>query len=208
MFTSRQFEIIEASARACVPDEELSVYNNLAAANSQLDQPFNQQQLAIIAFCAEECYRQGSDAISVLWFVQAWDRAIACKAAGAKLGEQLLDELAIMIEPTKNADGYRRTVVTRKGGVVIGSRPENIARDMGEFEMRIEVFVADGTDGWQPVTAQSLYERFEDIHPRKDGNGRLGKIIYNWLTDTLSDPQFPAEPERFKDKGPDEPESE
>lgn len=205
MFTSRQFEIIEATARDCVPEEELSVYQRLASANSQLDDQFSEQQLAIIAFCAEECYRQGSDAISVLWFVQTWDRAIACKAAGAKLDEQLLDELAIMIEPNKNADGYRRTVVTRKGGIMIGSRPEHIARDMGDFEMRVEVFLEDGTDGWQPVTAQSLYERFEEIHPRVDGNGRLGKIIFNWLLDKLSEPQFPEEPERFKDKGSDDP---
>lgn len=43
------------------------------------------------------------------------------------------------------------------------------------------------------VTAEEVYQRFEEIHPCHDGNGRVGAILYNWLNDTLHDPIHPPE---------------
>lgn len=38
------------------------------------------------------------------------------------------------------------------------------------------------------MTPDEAYLEFEMIHPFVDGNGRVGKILHNWLNDTLHDP--------------------
>jgi fido (protein-threonine AMPylation protein) len=41
------------------------------------------------------------------------------------------------------------------------------------------------------MTPDEAYLEFEEIHPFVDGNGRAGKIIFNWLADSLGDPKMP-----------------
>jgi Fic/DOC family protein len=41
------------------------------------------------------------------------------------------------------------------------------------------------------LTPAEFYHEFELIHPFVDGNGRVGKILFNWLNGTLLDPIFP-----------------
>jgi fido (protein-threonine AMPylation protein) len=43
------------------------------------------------------------------------------------------------------------------------------------------------------MTPEQAYYEFEIIHPFRDGNGRTGKIIYNWLMGTLRAPVFPPD---------------
>jgi hypothetical protein len=40
----------------------------------------------------------------------------------------------------------------------------------------------------EELTADDFYLAFERIHPFRDGNGRVGKILHNWLLGTLHDP--------------------
>jgi hypothetical protein len=42
------------------------------------------------------------------------------------------------------------------------------------------------------TTPDEKYHIFELIHPFVDGNGRVGKIVYNYLMGTLHDPEFPT----------------
>jgi Fic/DOC family len=44
------------------------------------------------------------------------------------------------------------------------------------------------------------YRLFELVHAGRDGNGRVGKVLYNWLLDKLDDPEFP--PNLFGGDGP------
>ena len=43
------------------------------------------------------------------------------------------------------------------------------------------------------ITPEVFYQRFEEIHPCHDGNGRVGALLYNWLQATLNDPVHPPE---------------
>jgi len=40
-------------------------------------------------------------------------------------------------------------------------------------------------------TPAEAYREFQEIHPFRDGNGRVGKIVFNLLNGTLHDPQMP-----------------
>ena len=52
-----------------------------------------------------------------------------------------------------------------------------------------EYFAAYGFDvSTFEGTADDAYLEFQRIHPFVDGNGRVGKILHNWLNDTLHDP--------------------
>jgi fido (protein-threonine AMPylation protein) len=41
------------------------------------------------------------------------------------------------------------------------------------------------------IDADAAYREFQTIHPFRDGNGRTGKILYNYLRGTLADPVMP-----------------
>ena len=41
------------------------------------------------------------------------------------------------------------------------------------------------------MTPEEAYKEFQIIHPFEDGNGRVGKIIYNKLKNSLDNPTFP-----------------
>lgn len=43
----------------------------------------------------------------------------------------------------------------------------------------------------EPDFAACAYFSFEHVHPFPDGNGRSGKIVYNWIRGTLDEPEFP-----------------
>jgi hypothetical protein len=158
---------------------------------------WTEEQLAVIKFCAEECERQKSGALSVFWMVNAWNNAMDLKHTGERLTDQMVLRLAEMVEPDL-CQGWRTSTVTIRG-VVAGSSPAHVQSDMTELGLMLDAYAAGENPQLfgQPLTAQWLYERFEDIHPREDGNGRTGKIIFNWLLGTLDAPQLPKEPDRF-----------
>ena len=39
--------------------------------------------------------------------------------------------------------------------------------------------------------AEHAYHIFQMIHPFRDGNGRTGKILFNWLRGSLNYPEMP-----------------
>ncbi|RTL41729.1 MAG: Fic family protein [Candidatus Melainabacteria bacterium] len=200
-FNNGQLTLLATAAVVCAEpydgettlSDEMAVYDMIANYTSG----WTAEQLAVLKFCAEECERQRSGAISVYCMVNAWNHAIDCQHAGARLNDEMVLKLAEMVEPNLKA-GWRTTTVTI-GGIVAGSQPEYITRDMTELGLMLDAHASGQNPEHfgQPLTAQWLYERFEDIHPREDGNGRTGKIIFNWLTGTLDAPQLPTEPDRF-----------
>ena len=139
---------------------------------------FTDYQLAIITFCAEECARQKSGEASVAWMVNAYQYAVERYAVQNTITEEDVLAMAAMIEPEQNANDYRKVPVSFASGEVIGW--ENIERQIGN--------VLGAQDVLNPT---EFYTEFEKVHPHKDGNGRLGAILFNVKNGTLFRPVVP-----------------
>lgn len=148
---------------------------------------FSDYQLAMIQFCAEECHRQQSGETSVAWMINAYQYAVAHYCVMNTITEEDVLTMAAMIEPEQNANGYRRVPVSFRSGEVIGH--ENIERQVAN--------VLEAQDVLNPT---EFYTEFEKVHPHKDGNGRLGAILFNVKNGTLFCPVTP--PAVFQDATP------
>ena len=136
--------------------------------------------LDIVRFCAIECELQVSGAYSVYNMVNAWDAAIyRYEQAGAD-GFTEADILALgyLVEPTKNARGFRQCPVWV-------SRNEKLSWPL------IPGALYGICQGFGEVVPATWFKEYEDIHPFVDGNGRTGVILFNWLNDSLLNPEWP-----------------
>lgn len=137
--------------------------------------------LAIVKFCAEEVDRQGRGAIQVWSMVEAWDYAMSCGARSSRdiYGTiQMLQHCGYLIEPTKNDGAWR------KCGVRVGSYVAPMANEVPELMLAYAKTLDD-------ISPAEAYLALMKIHPLMDGNGRLGKIVFNWLNGTLDKPIMP-----------------
>lgn len=83
-----------------------------------------------------------------------------------------------LVEPGKNTGSFRNCGVTVGEHVPPG--PQELDRLMKRWHENIYV-----------MTPEEAYKEFELIHPFLDGNGRVGKIIYNYLKGTMDNPVLP-----------------
>src|SRR5262245_3058682 len=105
---------------------------------------FKDYMLAIITFCAEECRRQGSGEESVAWMVNAYNYALERFAIDKTITDEDILTLAKMIEPKKNAGGYRKVNVTVRGQVIPW---QNIQRQMDNLlEAQDRIGIDDTTE--------------------------------------------------------------
>jgi hypothetical protein len=132
----------------------------------------------VLGFCAEECRRQRSGALSVLWMVRAWDLASRRAARRAKFTVADIQDIGSTIEPKKNARGFRSVPVFVGGYEKL---------DASLIDHSIRNLVAHQRD----MTPAEIYLEFENIHPFVDGNGRTGKVILSWLTNRMEKPVWP-----------------
>ena len=142
------------------------------------------EAVGIVRFCADEVERQRADPDAVCWMVQAWLDArlrfektspLALKSA---LTVPMIERWGRLIEPTKNANGFR--VYNVRVGAATCPSHEDVPRLMAELIACLP-----------ELTLEKAYLRFEMIHPFADGNGRVGKILFNWLRGSLNNPQIP-----------------
>lgn len=139
-------------------------------------------------YIAEEVYRQRDDANAVYWMLEAWLLAESdWHAAGYRedrtrrvISVNMIESWGKLVHPKWNAKGFR-TVPVMVGGRR-GTEPCDVAESLAGL---VELC---NTSGIRPEEA---YYEFEIIHPFSDGNGRTGKIVFNYLRGTLNDPALP-----------------
>lgn len=136
--------------------------------------------LDVVKWAAQECAWQMSGELSVGWMVEAWQYAVRHQDEPITLDHVLA--LGRLVEPVVNRRGLRTVGV--RVGLSIKPRPEEIPE------------MLDRLIGNQPplgdmVLVGEWFRAFEEIHPFRDGNGRSGNIIWNWLRETLNKPEFP-----------------
>lgn len=146
--------------------------------------------LKIIEFCAREVEYQGDGPLHVWWYLQAWDLALDKTCWANPIGQ--VAHLGHLVEPIDSPDLDWRKVNVRVG---LDHKPafQKVPKLMQQWD-----------DDLPGMTPEEAYKSFEEIHPFVDGNGRVGKIIYNWKAETLENPTFPStyeEDEWHKQRG-------
>jgi len=143
------------------------------------------KNMMIQTFIAQEVKHQGfigEEAITRQRFMlEAWDHARGNASSHYPVTVSTIIAWGALIEPDCN--GFSSF---RNGNVSVGGR---ICPPKEEIPTLMKFFVYSVFPS--NTTPAEKYHIFELIHPFLDGNGRVGKIIYNYLNGTLDDPIFP-----------------
>jgi len=134
------------------------------------------------AYVTIETRRQGDGPYDVGFMLHAWMSALHDAANGIPLSLPMIIGWAKMIDPGANGG----SATFRTNPIYIGWEQ----RDATGLDQRMEHWMSAVLDG-RFDSADYAYKAFEEIHPFNDGNGRTGKVIFNWLNDTLRDPTWP-----------------
>lgn len=150
--------------------------------------------LEIVKFCAEEVERQRAKPIAVYWMADAWMFALGwyndkTQYAHPKFTWDLIQEFGKKVDPEKNKEGFRTcsVVVVDDEGIRQSFPPHDQVPNL------MKQLFPDGSLAFvlQTLKPEEVYKQFQEIHPFRDGNGRTGKIIFNWLNGTLEYPVMP-----------------
>lgn len=147
----------------------------------------------IARFITEEVHRQGYDLGTVEYtemctcMGMAWQWArdnivhkewVTLNSSVRCLGEY--------VHPWANSGGFRHVPIYIGGEKLSTHRLDERIK---EWAIAVEE---------ERLDANAAYVAFEEIHPFMDGNGRTGKILFNFLNNTLDDPVLPVVPAHWR----------
>lgn len=138
----------------------------------------------IVRFCAIECKLQMSGELSVHWMVDAWIYAQHVAdpfLTGKTVVLPTLDDVVNvgrLIEPNVNVGpGFRRVDV-------------RVGQDVKLPWQQVPTAMVNLMENLDSFTPNEFFKEYEDIHPWRDGNGRSGVLLFNWLNGTLDAPEW------------------
>jgi Fic/DOC family len=142
---------------------------------------FTYEELRVLKFIGGQVFRQDRDARYVEPMAKAW--AVASKAPWTV---DTVLEIGAHVEPLVNRGGFRTMPVTVNGNVIDAVRIRERVSELMDM-------ASWGQNKEYGLKADEFYQEFERIHPFRDGNGRVGAILYNMLLERMSDPIDPPE---------------
>lgn len=140
------------------------------------------QDYLILRFCCTEITNQQDSPVCVFDLFKAWEKAQEWAARSPFPSQEQIQELGWLCKPMLNMPGRWRRVDIMVGDNPMFPRADQVPRLMDLWHQSLSEGV---------FTPEEAYKSFEEIHPFRDGNGRTGKIIYNWLNGTLDAPRMP-----------------
>lgn len=180
---------------------------------------FSRQQLDIIRYCSEECERQRSGELSVFSMLDAWEYAHGryneqkhkTPFVPLDVNLEFISHLGQLVEPEKNKVYKNSFSQFRSIQIFVGNgwevtekapweRVPDLLTLLLESYYDGSLFAQDYENhpykeyGINPLSRRAedeFYFEYENIHPFVDGNGRTGKILYNYLLGTLENPVLP-----------------
>ena len=133
---------------------------------------FKRKSIRVVEYCAAEVQRQQDTPEHVGHMVRAWDYAV-------RQHPLILDDvmtLGALVKPSLNPSGRWRNCYVRVGNDPCPT-PDRVSGLMGSWYQDLHLH-----------TPAENYVSFLEVHPFRDGNGRVAKIILCWLAGALDDP--------------------
>ncbi len=148
----------------------------------------------LTAWCSLECFWQKVGPLKVSYMMNAYLLLTPRDQVGSLpyLTAERIMRLGHEVEPQLNP-----AVKFRETSVLVHA---SIAPNWQEVPRLIQQLL----DAKDDVTPTEFFREFQEIHPFRDGNGRVGALLYNWLKGTYHPlklqlaPNLWDDPERTK----------